>query len=140
MVTNYSSLISVFLEERSRKALSLHKPITTYKFLYTAHFLCDALRPLAILSKMYQKSNLNFSEVMPIFKSTISTLETISDDKNGKVLIQFLGVVTSCPQTDQDGLVTFEFEGHDIRDSESHRLESENNCSKFVTMMVKSLQ
>ena len=45
MVTNYSSLISVFLEERSGKALSLHKSLTCYKFLYVAHFLNDVLKP-----------------------------------------------------------------------------------------------
>ena len=35
-VVNYPSLVSVFIEDNSAKALVMHKPITTsYKFLYT---------------------------------------------------------------------------------------------------------
>ena len=62
LVRNYSSLLSVFLEESSAKALSLYKPISTYKFLYVAHFLSDVLEHLAILSQMYQKKNLCFRD------------------------------------------------------------------------------
>ena len=65
LVTNYSSLLSVFLEEKSGKSLMLHKPVSCYKFLYVAHFLNDCLKPLVILSKMYQKSDIDFSEVTP---------------------------------------------------------------------------
>jgi hypothetical protein len=36
VVVNYPSLVSVFIEDNSAKALVMHKPITTsYKFLYT---------------------------------------------------------------------------------------------------------
>ena len=139
-VANYASLVSVFLEENSGKALSLHKPITTFKFLYTAHFLCDALKPLAILSKMYQSLNLNFSEVMPLLKTTIERLERLRDEKKGEVLARFLEIVPESPQTDHDGLVTFQFHGHTIRDSLAQRIESDKHCSQFITMMVKSLQ
>ncbi|XP_076308476.1 zinc finger protein 862-like [Tachypleus tridentatus] len=34
LLSNYSSLVSVFMEETSGKALSLYKPITSFKFLY----------------------------------------------------------------------------------------------------------
>jgi hypothetical protein len=33
VIDNYPSLVSVFIEENSAKALVMHKPITTYKFL-----------------------------------------------------------------------------------------------------------
>ena len=65
LVTNYPSVVSLFQEEKSGKALSLYKPIAKFKFLYTAHLLCDALKPIAILSKMYQKKDLCYSEVTP---------------------------------------------------------------------------
>lgn len=51
LVRNYGDLVSVFFEERSGKALSLYKPITSYKFLYVVNFMCDILKPLAALSK-----------------------------------------------------------------------------------------
>ncbi|XP_045215333.2 zinc finger protein 862-like [Mercenaria mercenaria] len=139
LVTNYPSLISVFLEENSGKALSLYKPITTYKFLYVAHFLCDVLKPLAILSKMYQKKDLQYSEVSPLLTSPISMLEDLRDSKSGERLQGFLKVAPAEPTLDSDGLFTFEFEGHTIRDSEKQRTESVNVCDQFVDRMVKSL-
>ncbi len=65
LIAMYGSLVDVFLEENTGKALSMYTPITTYTFLYTAHFLSDVLKPLAILSKMYQKSDLDYSESRP---------------------------------------------------------------------------
>ncbi|KAJ8303643.1 hypothetical protein KUTeg_020039 [Tegillarca granosa] len=38
IVVNYPALLSVFMEEKSGRALSLHKPVSTYKFLYCANF------------------------------------------------------------------------------------------------------
>ncbi|XP_052222893.1 zinc finger protein 862-like [Dreissena polymorpha] len=54
MIQNFSSLVSVFLQEKSGKALSFYKPITCYKFLYVVHFLADVLQPLAVLSKSFR--------------------------------------------------------------------------------------
>ncbi|KAJ8299944.1 LOW QUALITY PROTEIN: hypothetical protein KUTeg_021463 [Tegillarca granosa] len=48
IVVNYPALLSVFMEEKSGRALSLHKPVSTYKFLYCAHFLSDVLKQLCI--------------------------------------------------------------------------------------------
>ncbi|XP_076348021.1 E3 SUMO-protein ligase KIAA1586-like [Tachypleus tridentatus] len=55
LLSNYSSLVSVFMEETSGKALSLYKPITSFKFLYVSHYLADCLKPLAILAKTFQR-------------------------------------------------------------------------------------
>ena len=41
LLQNYNSLVSLFLDESSGKALALYKPITSYKFLYVAHYLAD---------------------------------------------------------------------------------------------------
>ena len=107
LISNYSSLISVFLEENSGKALSLHKSLTCYKFLYVVHFLCDVLKPLTILSKMYQKQDLDFTEVTPLLRSTIDCVNDLRVHKNGHMLNKFLSHVSSEPQVDAAGLVTF---------------------------------
>ncbi|XP_053400474.1 zinc finger protein 862-like [Mercenaria mercenaria] len=113
LVKNYSSLLSVFLEESSGKALSLYKPISTYKFLYVAHFLCDTLKPLAILSKMYQKKDLTYSEISPLLSSTIGILEDLRDNRSGHMLAKFLKVTPQEPKL--DGL-TLEFQRTDKMD------------------------
>ena len=56
-VQNYNSLVSLFLEETSGIALALYKPITSYKFLYVAHYLADMMEHLSRLRGMYQKSD-----------------------------------------------------------------------------------
>ncbi|XP_053383125.1 E3 SUMO-protein ligase KIAA1586-like [Mercenaria mercenaria] len=139
IVSNYSSLLSCFLEENSGKALSLYKPVATYKFLYVAHFLSDVLSPLAILSKMYQQKNLMYSDVEPLLTSTISTLESLKEKKNGTFLSAFLGSCPPEPTMDGDGLFTFEFQSHTIRDSAEQRRVAVSVCDKFVDNMVSSL-
>lgn len=63
VVDNDTALVSVFLEDNSAKALAMHKPNTTYKFLYTSHYLADVLRHLAILCKAYLRSDIDFTEL-----------------------------------------------------------------------------
>ena len=46
-LNNYSSLISVFLEDGSSKALAMHKPISSVKFLYVLFCLADVLKQLS---------------------------------------------------------------------------------------------
>jgi succinyl-CoA synthetase beta subunit len=43
--------------------------------LFTAHFLSDVLRHLAILCKAYQRSDIDFTEVNPLLLSTVEVLE-----------------------------------------------------------------
>ena len=57
LLQNYSSLVSLFLEETSGKALARHNPITSYKFLYVAHYLADVMEYLSRFNRMYQKSD-----------------------------------------------------------------------------------
>jgi hypothetical protein len=44
VVNNYPAVVSVFLEDKSAKALAIHKPITMFKFLYVAHYLAGVLK------------------------------------------------------------------------------------------------
>ena len=47
-VSNYGNVVSVFMQENSGKSLSLHKPISSFKFLYVVHFLCDVLKLISV--------------------------------------------------------------------------------------------
>ncbi|KAH3872482.1 hypothetical protein DPMN_035698 [Dreissena polymorpha] len=136
IIANYQSLVSVFLEETASKALSLHKPIATFKLLYVSHFL-DCLEPLAIPSKSFQKQDLNFAEVHPLLTGTIDSLAKLKDGKSGDKLSKCLSQVPSEPRI--DGLCIFEFQGHTIRDGVNHRQEASSVCVKFVDNMLKSL-
>ncbi|KAJ8312909.1 LOW QUALITY PROTEIN: hypothetical protein KUTeg_010282 [Tegillarca granosa] len=124
VVKNYSALLSVFLQENSAKALSLYKPVSSFKFLYCAHFLADVLKQLCILNKMYQKSDLDFSQLDPLLCSTITVLEGLRDSKSGSVLSELVSAVPAEPTLDSDGLFTFEFQGHTIRDGIKQRQEA----------------
>lgn len=53
VVKTYPSLLSVFLEEKSAKTRSLHKPLSCFKFLYCADFLSDVLKQLCFLCKQF---------------------------------------------------------------------------------------
>jgi len=74
LISNYSSLVSVFLEEKSDKSLSLYKPITCYKFLHVTHFLADVLLPLATLSKSFQTQDLDYTEVSALLHSAFQSI------------------------------------------------------------------
>ena len=66
---------------------------------------------------MYQKQDLDFTEVTPLLRSTIDCVDNLGVEKNGNKLTEFLSQVFSEPQVDVDGLFTFQFQCHIIRDS-----------------------
>ena len=66
VLENYKPLVSVLLEENCGKSLSLYKPISCYTFLYVANFMADTLEHLPVLSKMFQKKDLDIGEVTPL--------------------------------------------------------------------------
>ena len=140
VVKTYPSLLSVFLEEKSAKALSLHKPLSCYKFLYCAHFLSDVLKQLCFLCKQFQRSDIDFSSVNPLLHSTVSVLERLRDSKDGTVLSSFLQQAPSSPSVDSSGLCTFDFKGHCIRDSSKQRAEAVSACEKFVSGVIANLR
>ncbi|XP_062594268.1 zinc finger protein 862-like, partial [Saccostrea cucullata] len=139
VVDNYQSVVAVMLEESSAKALALHKPISCYKFLYVAHFLADALKPLAVLSRSYQRSDLDFTEVNCLLHSTVKVLDNLIGNPGGN-LSAFLQHAPSEPTLDESGLYTFEFQGHIVRDSLGQRSEAVRACSTFIEGVKASLQ
>ena len=117
----------------------MYTPFATYKFLYVADYLSYVLEPLAILSKMYQKADLNYGEVEPFLTATIHTLENLKENKNGTSLSAFLSITPSEPSLDASALCTFEFKSHTIRDSAEQRRVALSVCEKFVDSVVANL-
>lgn len=139
VVDNFQSVVAVILEDNSAKSLALHKPISCYKFLYVAHFLADALKPLAMLSRSYQRSELDFTEVNCLLHSTVQVLDKLISYP-GCNLSAFLQHAPTEPTLDKSGLFTFEFQGHTVRDSLSQRSEAVRACSSFIETVKASLQ
>ncbi|XP_052264597.1 E3 SUMO-protein ligase KIAA1586-like isoform X2 [Dreissena polymorpha] len=139
LLQNYSSLVSVFLEEKSGKSLSLYKPISCFKFLFVLHFLSDILLPLSVLSKAFQKKDLDFADVAPLLNSTVQTIELFSQGKWAGKLSTFLSQVPDEPQTGDDGLETFEFQGHTIRDGAQQRKEAVSIAKSFSAAMIRTI-
>lgn len=126
----------MFLQTDSGKALSWYKPIACYKFVHVVHFLWDVLQPLSILSKMYQTKDLDYTEVPPCGHNRENYK---ADTNSGTKLSHFLSDVPSEPVLDQDGLYTFEFEGHPIGAGKRQRKESLEVCKQFGNAIVKSV-
>ncbi|KAH3837660.1 hypothetical protein DPMN_111061 [Dreissena polymorpha] len=64
---------------------------------------------LSVLSKQFQKKDLDFADVAPLLNSTVQTIEMFSEGKLGSKLSSFLSQVPDKPQIGDDGLETFEF-------------------------------
>ena len=137
---NYSSLVSLFMEESSGKALALHKPITSYKFLYVAHYLADVMDHLSRLSRMYQKSDLDFTDVNPLLEGTIESIRELRETKTGTTLKKFISSAPSTPTVDDDGLTTFQFGPHTVRDGPQQRKEAQSACETFSDLVIQNLQ
>ena len=140
LLQNYNSLVSLFLEESSGKALCLHKPITSYKFLYVAHYLADVMDHLSRLSKMYQRSDLDFTDVNPLLEATIETIRELKETKTGATLRKFVSSVPTTPTEDDDGLCTFQFGPHTVRDGVQQRKEALSACDSFTDLVIQNLK
>jgi hypothetical protein len=75
--------------------------------------------PLPFYKKMYQKKDLCYSEVTLLLTATIQTLEHLSETRSGLMMKKILKVTPQTPETDKDGLFTFEYEGHTITDRQT---------------------
>lgn len=91
------------------KTSALYNPITSYNFLYTAHYLADVTEQLSRLSKMCQKRILDFTDVNPLFESITETIKDLKSSKCGYTLRKFLSSSPKEPTTDEHGLTTFQF-------------------------------
>ncbi|KAH3696033.1 hypothetical protein DPMN_083495 [Dreissena polymorpha] len=67
---------------------------------------------------MYQKKDLCYSEVTLLLTAIIQTLEHLSETRSGLMMKKILKVTPQTPETDKDGLFTFEYEGHTITDKQ----------------------
>ncbi|KAK6175160.1 hypothetical protein SNE40_013682 [Patella caerulea] len=103
LLRNYSSLITVLLEDNSPKTVGLLKSITCFKFLYITHFLSDVLPILCRLSKCYQRSDIVFSNVNPLLASTISQLQGIETGNYGINVLNLLDTVPTAVNVDRRG-------------------------------------
>ena len=137
LLQNYDSLVSMFLEESSGKALCLHKPITCYKFLYAAHYYADVMDHLSRLSKMYQQRDLDFTDVNP---ATIQSIRDLKESKTGATLRKFLLSAPGTPTEGDDGLTTFQFGPHTVRDGPQQRKEAQSACDSFSDFVIQNLQ
>lgn len=68
-----------------------------FQFLYTTHFLCDNLILLLLPSKMYQRKNMDFSEVTLLLTTNVSRLEEIQYKKNDRILASLLKAAPNEP-------------------------------------------
>ena len=107
--------------------------------MYTAHYLADVLRHLAILSKAYQRSDIDFTEVKPLLLSTVEVLQGLKSG-SGCNISRFLSQVPPEPSLDNSGLCTFEYKGHTVRDSAQQRSEASSACSQFIDLTVDNLR
>jgi len=55
----------------------LYKKLTKYETIAIIHFLCDALRPVNMLTLFLEKNDINVAEIKPRVDSTLSTLENL---------------------------------------------------------------
>ena len=109
-MSNYSSLVSVFLEEKSGKSRSLYKPITCYEFLHVTHFLADVLLPLATPSLSFQTKDLDCTEVhgSALSHSAIQSIESAGKASSSN-LGKFRKAAPEEPQVGEDGTETLSF-------------------------------
>jgi hypothetical protein len=140
VIVNYSSLLSVLLADKSAKAAGLVKSLSTYKFLYTAHFLSDVMHYLCRLSKSYQSSDINFTSVYSLLENTICKIKSL-ENGSGENITAFLKSVPNAPvESDIQGIFEFEFGSHLIKDSEKQRKEARDICIQFCEKVQNNLK
>lgn len=147
LVRNYKALIECLLAEENTKAKAdgLLKDLGNVKFMYTTHFLADAVVLLANLSRCFQASDMDLASVNPMIRSTISSLEALTKPESlGKTFKEFLTMIPDQPSTLEVGhkpyTQGFLLDGeHRITDSEHQRKEAESACMKFVQNCIENL-
>ncbi|KAJ8304341.1 LOW QUALITY PROTEIN: hypothetical protein KUTeg_017924 [Tegillarca granosa] len=125
-------VVTVFLEEGLARALSYHKPIVWFKFLYTAHFLADVLKQLSILCRAYQSPDIDFVE------STVEVLRRLRDSESGDNLVQFCEMAPPEPVVDEMGACSFQFRALGIVAVRGQR-QAVSACEIFVSNVIGNL-
>ena len=117
----------------------MYKPIACFKFVHTAHYMADILRPLAVLCQAYQRSDIDFTDVNPLLHSTVEVLENLRFE-SGSNISRFLSEIPAEPSLDSAGLCTFEYKGHTISDNAKQSSEAALSCAKFIDIVVDNLK
>ncbi|KAK6179566.1 hypothetical protein SNE40_011894 [Patella caerulea] len=139
VLRNYSSLVTVLIEDNTPKIAGLLKSITSIKFLYCTYFLSDVLAVLCRLSKCYQKNDIMFSNVNPLLQSSIDQLKVIASGTSGPNFSKFQNLIPSDIVLDQLGEASFIFEDQLIRDGFKQRGDAQTSCNKFVVNVINNL-
>lgn len=128
-------LVGMLTDDTAASTTCMLKPITTYKFLYCAHFMADTIKHLSTLSKAYQRSDMKLSAVHSLLVSTIETLKELAEKQNGTQLRSFHDLCLSEPQTDD----IFKFHAITIKDGHKQRTDAESACPTFAALVVDNL-
>ncbi|XP_067825461.1 uncharacterized protein C17orf113-like [Heptranchias perlo] len=140
VIRNFGNLVSVLHNSRSARAAGLAKTMCTYKFLHCSHFLADILHQLYILCKSYQTSDVDFSIVHPLLKSTVTTINKLSAESAGEMLKNLLAALPLNMWDDGLADCSFTFQNHRIKAGRRQRTEAESTCRTFVEELTRDLK
>ena len=132
LLANYSVLLTVLSGDKSAKGLL--KSTSTYKFLYVASFMADAMSQICMLSRMFQKTNIDCSVINDQIEGCISTLTGLLT-LPGAYLSKFIKEVS-----DQSSQSTVEIDGHVIRYSDNEKHEAEKCCKNFIETVTTNMR
>ncbi|XP_060704836.1 uncharacterized protein LOC132830910 [Hemiscyllium ocellatum] len=140
VIRNFGHLVSVLQNSRSAQGVRLAKTMCTYKFLHCSHFLADILHQLYILCKSYQTSNVDFSIVHPLLKSTVTTINKLSAESTGEMLKHLLAALP--PNIWEESLSdsSFMFQNHRIKGGRQQKSEAESTCRTFLENLTRDLK
>ncbi|XP_072343659.1 uncharacterized protein C17orf113-like isoform X3 [Scyliorhinus torazame] len=140
VIRNFGNLVSALQNSQSARGVGLAKTMCTYKFLHCSHFLADILHQLFILCKSYQTSNIDFSIVHPLLKSTVTTINKLSAERTGEMLKNLLAALPPNIWDDSLSDCSFMFQNHRIKGGQHQRTEAESTCRTFLENLTRDLQ
>lgn len=133
MESNWSSIISVLIEDKRPVAQGLLKQISSFMFLATTALLNDVMFIINKLSVTFQKQNIDFELIQTCVKACIANLESMKN-KTGTHLMDFLDKI---PKTVTEH---FEYDSHIVSDSTKHRENFENLMKNFLALIIANIQ
>ncbi|XP_020368292.2 uncharacterized protein LOC109913223 [Rhincodon typus] len=140
VIRNFGKLVSVLQNSQSATGVGLAKTMCTYKFLHCSHFLADILHQLYILCKSYQTSNVDFSIVHPLLKSTVTTINKLSAESTGEMLKNLLAALPANMWDESLSESSFMFQNHRIKAGRQQRSEAESTCRTFLENLTRDLK
>lgn len=129
---NWSSLVSLLMEDPRPVAQGLLKQVTTYAFIATTAMLMDTMYCINKLCLSFQMSNIDFHTVQACVYSTLNNLRTI---KNGGG-INFLSFRECSPQQVTEN---FEYKNHTVKDGSKYRQIFDSTMKMFLEILIKNI-